>query len=42
MLRLLARNFHEIPGVIEALVDRVELYSVAEQSGTLLRRRQED
>ena len=29
-LRLSARNFHEIPGVVEGLIDRLELYSVAD------------
>ena len=37
LLRLRARNFHEIPGVIETLVDRIELYSVDETCGLLLR-----
>lgn len=33
--RLLARNFHEIPGVIETLTDKIELFSVPVTSGTL-------
>ena len=34
--RLMARNLHEIPGVIETLMDRIELYSVEITAGTLL------
>ena len=34
--RLMARNFHEIPGVIETLMDRIELYSVPTTGYTLL------
>jgi len=34
-LRLIARNFHEIPGVIETLKDRIVLFSVPETSGVL-------
>lgn len=33
--RLAARNFHDIPGVIETLVDRIVLFSVPKDSGTL-------
>lgn len=34
-LRLIARNFHEIPGVIETLMDKVTLFSAAKTTGTL-------
>ena len=34
-IRLAARNFHEIPGVIGTLVDRIELFTVPQNSGTL-------
>lgn len=37
--RIAARNFHEIPGVIETLVDRIQLVAVPETSGL---RRPED
>ena len=37
--RIAARNFHEIPGVIETLVDRIQLVTVPETSGL---RRPED
>lgn len=34
-LRLMARNFHEIPGVIETLMDKITLFSAAKTTGTL-------
>lgn len=34
-LRLAARNFHEIPGVIETLMDRIELFYVPVSCGVL-------
>ncbi len=33
--RLLARNFHETPGVIETLMDRILLYAVEKSGGVL-------
>ena len=34
-IRLTARNFHDIPGVIGTLVDRIELFTVPKTEGTL-------